>query len=51
MQSVLDKLEEGLVIKRDLDILTIAEGLTNLGLFTHEIASVLLFDIYRGNFA
>jgi hypothetical protein len=51
LDSVLARLEEGLIVRRDVDILTVAEGLTNLGLFTHDIASVCLFDIYRGNFS
>jgi len=44
-------LEESLAISRDLDLLKIAENLTELCLFKKEIASVCLFNIFRGNFS
>jgi hypothetical protein len=34
-----------------MDLLQISESLTSLGLFTPQLASLLLFDIYRGNFS
>jgi hypothetical protein len=47
----LKKLQEALVVKRDFDLLQLCETLDKKGMFTHEIASLVLFDAYRGNFA
>lgn len=46
-----DKLEEQIIVQRDLDLLQIAEQMISLSLFNSEIASLLLFDIYRGIFS
>jgi len=47
----LSKLHEALVVKRDFDLLLICERLQELSLFSQDIASLVLFDAYRGNFA
>ena len=51
LKSLQEKLEEQIIVQRDLDLLQIAEQMISLGLLNSDIASLLLFDIYRGIFS
>jgi hypothetical protein len=51
LSTLKNSLEESLAVNRDLNLLSLAQNLSELGLFSQEIASVCLFDIFRGNFA